>query len=83
MAFKEIWFRGLDAKEKKELENALKYHSIPRKLLEILDQMEKEEQPNIGNYESPAWPYLRADKDGFIRAVNRIKSLLLDQSKET
>lgn len=82
MSFQEIWTRGLGPKEKEAFENALKYSEVIKKLQTILDQFESEAQPKMSDYEKPAWPYFRADLDGYLRAINKIRKLLTDQ-KET
>lgn len=60
-----------------------------RPVLERLDDLLSEYQAagdrkveSINSYDSPSWPYLAADRNGFNRAISTIKALInLDQQK--
>lgn len=81
MKYPEIWFRGLSDKEKKETENTLKHHVILKRLLEIIEQFEKEASPKEADYNNPSWPYFQADNLGYLRALQKVKRLFSDQER--
>lgn len=75
--YPEIWFRGLNEKEKAELENALKYHQVVQRMIEIIEAFSKEvSSPSRKDYDNPSWAYKQAHFNGETIAYTKILELL-------
>lgn len=80
MAIHTKWTQHLDARERDEFRKLLEADTlILGRLLVIVEEMEKEldnRDLSIEEYNSPAFPYLKADRNGERRGYNKIKQLL-------
>lgn len=80
MALSSKWtqhLRGHEAEKFKEL--VLSDNVVLGRLLAILEEIEKEvlvADLSIDEYNSPAFPYLKADRNGELRGYRKIKTLL-------
>lgn len=84
MALSSEWTDGLKSEKEKEELRTMINSSIPlRRLGDIIKAQLKELDRKDANddYQSPAWPYLQADRQGQVRVYRRILSLLPDQEK--
>ncbi len=72
----EIIFRGLDEKTKGEFRATLRHNPLIKRLVEILDLWIEEEAPKKIDYDSPSWAFKQADKNGAIRALTKVKTIL-------
>lgn len=74
------WTRGKDAAEKKQfLVNLEAARPVLDRLLEILSEFEEELSEKdiaLSEYDSPAYPYLKADRAGERRMLNKVVTLL-------
>ena len=79
------WTKGLKkgSTELKDVEEAFKASAfLRRKMLEVLEQVLKEELDKKladAGYESPSWAYRQADSVGYVRAIERVKGLLTEK----
>ena len=58
---------------------------VLERLSQIADEMEKEldqQETDIDQYSSPSWAALQADRNGYRRALRRIKKLITLDQKE-
>lgn len=73
------WLEGLEGKDKEDIEYVLRNNKILIGIfLKLLDRMEQEEiraETNISEYDSPAWAYKQADRNGAKRAYRKIRTL--------
>lgn len=73
------WLKNRSPEEQEALRYSLETNTIfVDTLLDILQEMADEEDKSIENlkdYESPSWPYLRANRDGAKRAYRNVKNL--------
>ncbi len=80
--YKELWFRGLDAKDKESLERALDSSILARRLAAILEDWSREHVVTKGDYDCPSWSHKQAHLNGIEEILTRMKSLLTpDQRK--
>lgn len=77
-------------KDKEESERFKRHIMNSRSVLErqnaIIDEWEKEldsQETSLDQYNSPAWGAMQADRNGFRRAIRRIKTLNNLDQKET
>lgn len=70
------WLKGTTSKEDKDKrkKKVLTYRTAFKELDQLLELLDK--NPKVSDYSLPAWPYHRADMDGFNRAINQIRSLI-------
>jgi len=75
------WTSGLEGDEKIDIENRVKRsRMILERLEHIVDKwITDEEQSSKTDYESPSWAYRAADKEGFKRALRKIKLLTKEE----
>ena len=76
---KTLWFKSSDTeKEKKAIEDLFDSSSLLLdRLVEILSkEIASASVSPMSDYEKASWPYLRADKDGYIRGLTFVKKLL-------
>lgn len=75
--FPEILFRGLSDKEKDEFKRLLIHSDLIRRLVNVIKSFrEEEESVPVADYNSPSWSHRQADRNGSVRAYNRILKLL-------
>ena len=78
----EILGRGLDPKEKEEFLRLLQNSALIRRIEEVLDEwIRAESSVPKDDYDSPSWSHKQADRNGSLRAYNKVKQLL--DHKET
>ena len=71
-----IWTKHLrDKTDRAALEIAIRNSNVCLETLSIVVNG-KLKEPKLKDYESPSWPYLRADLDGYNRALNEILSII-------
>jgi hypothetical protein len=59
-----------------KLESQLKAHQPTLEILARIIEKKRNLIPSPRNYESPSWPYLRADLDGYNRALTEVLQLI-------
>lgn len=73
------WLKGLQGKEKEDLEYLLRNNrQLINKLLELISEFESDEsksETSISDYDSPSWSHKQADRNGARRAYRKIRSL--------
>lgn len=75
------WTKGLSEDDAEEMRSRIKRsRPLLERLNEILDQYLKEEEVfTKDSYESPSWAYRAADREGFKRALHKIKLLTKEE----
>ena len=64
-------------KEKNQFAAEFKVSTVIEKLEKILtDKKDSASKSDVSDYNVASWPYLRADKDGYIRALTEVLELL-------
>jgi len=79
MKLSTLWLKGLDTDEKKELtlrviENQSIIEAVQRIILDKAKTANRELLKT--QYDSPAWSELTADRIGYLRALEEMKSIL-------
>jgi hypothetical protein len=74
--FPEIWFRGLQEKEKVELHKWLSTSHLVERLRDIVKSYEREAEIPKADYDNPAWAYKQAHHNGERHAYAKILKLL-------
>ncbi len=73
------WFAGKNDKDKEAIEFVLRNNvALIQAVLDVIDRYEKEEdrgETNLTQYDSPAWGYKQADRNGARRALQKVKNL--------
>lgn len=77
----EVWITGLTEAEKEDMINRVKRSRIILERLDtIIDKwISEEEQSSKTDYDSPSWAYRAADKEGYKRALRKIKLLTKEE----
>lgn len=74
-----IWLKGKKKDEQDAILFALKNNTtLIETLKEILYSFEQEEiraERNLAQYDSPAWAYLQADRNGAMRTLAKVRAL--------
>lgn len=74
------WLQNKKAEEKQKLKEIIEADTVVLgRLYEIIEEFEKEldqSEFSISEYDSPAFPYLKADRIGERRGLYKIKQLL-------
>lgn len=75
------WYAGLSDEEKDDIINRVTRSRILLERLEtIVDKwILEEEQSSKTDYDSPSWAYRAADKEGYKRALRKIKLLTKEE----
>ncbi len=75
---KAVWTKGLKTGEKSKREEQFKQaREILDTLIEVLEDKERKARKAVRpDYISGGWPYQAADNNGYIRAVQEIKTIL-------
>lgn len=73
----EIWFNGTKDKAKVKQDLALAGNAFIR-LQAILNK--KVKALKVEDYDKPAWPYYRADADGYNRAIAEVLRLITQET---
>ena len=68
------WTKGLDADDAARFELTFKNSGVLRDRLHtvIENKIRDTERVQTNDYDSPAWAYKAADREGFIRALNYV-----------
>ena len=75
-----VWTKHLkDKADKDALEQTIRNSNVCIDAITRVVEGKKKE-PKLKDYDSPSWPYLRADLDGYNRALNELL-LILDIGK--
>ncbi len=73
------WYAGKTQKEQEAIEFVLRNNvALIQAVLDVIDRYEKEEdrgETNLTQYDSPAWGYKQADRNGARRALQKVKNL--------
>lgn len=75
-AFPSNWFVNLSEKDQEDLKRQLTYGLVSRRLIEIIEGLQKSGRPSRKDYDNPSWAYLQAHKNGEFLAYETILSLL-------
>ncbi len=79
---KTTWTKHLkDKKDKEAFEVVVRNSKIALERLEDIIKS-KERKLKASSYESPSWPFFRADQDGYNRALDEILEILNLDHKE-
>ncbi len=74
------WTAGKKGKDKEDIEYVLKNNQRPFKTLsEIVTRYEEEEaraEITTSQYDNPSWAYKQADRNGAMRVLKKIRSLI-------
>ena len=74
-----IWVKDKSPEEVESISYVLRNNQILiQELLKILDHMEQEEfraERDAAQYDTPNWSHKQADRNGAVRAINKVKSL--------
>ena len=79
-----LWTKGIKrgSQEAIDVRDAFNGSLAARKrLVEMLEAMQKEEidsKISDAAYDNPSWAYKQADSVGYMRAIDRLKKVLLD-----
>lgn len=77
MASNEPLLRGLSKEDKEFFERTLKTSPVFEKLRELLSEtIRRELEPRSSDYEKPSWAYYQADRNGSLRAYQRILEII-------
>lgn len=76
---KESWFAGVTSPEQREkVKNEIALaHNAFRKLERMLKS--RLATPKVSDYQKSAWPYWRADMDGYNRAIQEVLELIKEE----
>ena len=75
--YPEILFRGLDDKTKEEWKRLLHHSALIDRVVAIIKEWEKENDTiPRDDYESPAWACKQADRNGVVRTLKKLITLL-------
>lgn len=71
------WTKGIkDPEAKKAFESLLRNSTtVNSKLVDILKEFYDKEENSIEDYDSAAWAYKAADRNGYRRAIRQVLSL--------
>jgi len=74
------WFKGVDAKKKKELEDTLRNSTRSlNRLREVLEEKAEEERIKevlLSSYDNPSWAHKQAHLNGFQAGMKYVVDLL-------
>ena len=80
--YKEILFRGLDDKTKEEWKRLLNHSAMIDRMIEIVKEWIREaESTPMDDYDSPSWAYKQADRNGRVRSLKQVLSILDQKEK--
>lgn len=75
MSFPSIWFQGMKEDEKQKLIHSLKNSDLSQRLQSILKEWERQLEMTQKDYDSPAWAYKQAHRNGMQEAYKKLLSL--------
>lgn len=77
---KTAWTSGLNKEKADEIRNDFQAAGVLRERLTTIVQKKidstNKDRVLKDSYETPSWPYLQADSNGYIRALEEIRSIL-------
>ena len=73
---KEAWFKGETDREKVKRNLEVAYSAF-RHLEKVLGA--RLQYPKVSDYQKAAWPYWRADMDGYNRAIREVLDLIKEE----
>lgn len=80
---KELWTRGLDSDQAKDVVGDFKSsHLLRKRMVDILESKVESEERARGNkssYDNPNWPLLQADLVGYKKAIRDVIDLLSEK----